>query len=375
MTAETERNPYVNNSPVAPQVLQFISRFSKNRRNEVRGTIGLVKKYGLTPQYIEILRANSSEADMYASACVLEAPFGLRARKVNGLSQKDLWVTYEGKEKALELEIAYVCGFLNSWKSEVEKAVGTIRLLSSITRFEFEDGCNAIKACAEEWGASKYLCYKIALLKNVASERDLDLKTLKEVDVVVGHDDSPSIQYSVIENVLPSISIFSVAKRHTNTLKSKLGAGFRSRHSLSNLVSTPFSNDDAAGFLRRNLETSLLDTVHAVWVILNLCDRFHGSREALRRNLDPDLFARIEESRRILDREALPKLFEETSESSSQAEDLSLKMYRQSSIFLEFPRICRFRNDLDRVIGLRLVASLLPKIQDWPCDAGEKQRP
>ena len=306
---------------------------------------------------------------MQLAGSLLEGPFGLKERQVNRLRQKDIWITYEGESKPLALELAYACGILNSWKSDTEKAIGTILLLSSILDHDYEDRCNAVKVCAKEWGASRFISYKIALLKSVDPERDPQSDILKDIDTLLGHDESPEIQYSAIENVLSSISLFSVAKRHTNTLKSKMGQNFRSRHSLSNLVATPFSEADASDFLRRNHETCLLDCVHAIWVILNLADRFPESRAAVERNLDAGLFEALETARSTVGAQKLPSIFQSLENQTLGNDDASLLLYRQSSIFLEFPEICRFRNDLDRVIGLRLISNLLPRIRQWPCNA------
>ena len=349
----------------SPSVLKLLPQFSKPRRNEVRGTVARIRENGISDQFIEIIRDNASEPDMNLAGELLEAPYGLRQRPSKGLKQDDLWPIHNIKDKSLELEIAYVSGYLNSWPEDTLKAIGTIQLFSKISEVAFEDACSAVEACAREWGASKYICYKIAFLKMTSSVDSSQSRALINSDQILSHKDSPALQYSALENITSKISLFSVARRHTNILKTGVGKNFRRSHSLSNLVATPVSQQDAAAFLHRASETSLIDTVHGIWVLSLLSNRFTDVKSALKRNLNPDIFNTLTTAIRDVAQLPTPNFFDKLAEDESTREDPSEQLYRQSAAFLEYPRVCEYRNNLDRVIGLRLISSLLPKMPSW----------
>ncbi|PRZ45612.1 hypothetical protein [Tritonibacter scottomollicae] len=350
-----------NTESVSPKVLSLVRRFSKERRNDVRGAISKYKQNGLTSKIEQNIRANQNAADMAVAAELLESPFGLKNRKPKDLKQEETWVTYENPTHKIELEIAYACGFLNSWKTLSHKAIGTIKFLSTISNVSTEDACGAVKACAKEWGASRYLSYKIAYLKSNAKNETYLQRDLAEADEILGHKEYPGIQYSALENIEDKISIFSVARRHTNTLRRSVGANFRRSQSLNNIVFTPVSNDDAAAFLHRAVEISLIDTVHALWILMNLRDRFPYAQEKIQNHLHTDIFTAFRDAQLQVSQLHQPKLTEDINEGT----DLSLRIYRYSAAFLEFENLCKFRNDIDRVVGYRLVASLHRGIDTW----------
>jgi len=98
---------------------------------------------------------------------------------------------------------------------------------------------------------------------------------------------------SLIENLKNRISIFSIARRYTNTLSDRVTGDFRKSHSLSNLVATPFSNQDCASYILSSVETSLIDAVHALWVVMNLSERYERAEEYIRKYLDDDIFRNL----------------------------------------------------------------------------------
>lgn len=348
--------------------LRLVRRFSKDRRNEIRGALARYQEIGLSKEILEKFRNNSSIEDMTICAELLEAPGGLKERRIKGQKQKDLWVTYSTPDKSLDLELAYACGFLNSWTQQSIDAVATIRLLALVASVSAEDAASSIKICAQRWGASKYLCYKVAFLKSLGSS-DENLKSeLNEIDQILGHGESPALQYSALENVLPNISIFSIARRHTNTLRSKVGTNYRRSQSLNNLVATPVSEKDAAAFLHRAIQTSLLDTVHALWVLTNLKTKFPCVTEVLESTLQGELYDALTSAQRDIAGLSLPNLLQKEPKLAEKNGPTSLQLYRMSAAFLEYPTLCEFRNDIDCVIGLRLISSLTQRSTDWPAE-------
>lgn len=322
----------------------------------------------MNEKMLEEFRNNSSESDMLLTGELLEAPYGLRDRKTSGFKQLDVWNSYKVPDRNLNLEVAYVCGFLNSWPIETKKAIYTIKMLSQLQDYDFEDACQAVSVCADEWGASTYLCYKISFLKMLSAEATLSSKALKKADETLGHSDAPALQYIAVENLSSAISLFSVARRHTNILKTRVGPNFRRSQSLNSLVATPVSVPDAAAFLHRSVETSLMDATHAIWVLCNLESRFPSFIDALERNLDKDILSALNEARSEISKLAIPPFFQEADFVDSNNEDTSLRLYRNSAAFLEFPELSVFRNDIDQVVGLRLVSPLMPDQKDWPGD-------
>ena len=114
---------------LAPFALRLVKKFSKSRRNTVRGALASYFKKGLSDEIIDKIRDNSLITDMVAAGKLLEGEGGLKEIVVRGRSQKDLWTQYNTSTKTFELELAYASGFLNSWKQYALDAIDTIRLL------------------------------------------------------------------------------------------------------------------------------------------------------------------------------------------------------------------------------------------------------
>jgi hypothetical protein len=250
--------------PVSPVVTGAIKKFSEGRRNSIRGAVADARRGDLTSEKISTFRNNTEESDMVAAATILESPGGLRNRSVERLLQQDISMPHSLEVQSANLEAAYACGFLNSWKLETIKAVETISILSSVTDLSIEDSASAILAAAQKWGASNYISRKIAYAKEFFDLDGIGNYTFDSIDRILGHRDNPFLQYSALETIKGRISLFSVARRHTNTLMNFVKGDFRRWHSLNNLVATPFSYEDSAGFLLRSVETSLIDTVASI---------------------------------------------------------------------------------------------------------------
>lgn len=352
-------------------VAKSIKQFSEARRNVVRGTIAAALRGTLGSDKIGALRDNHNEADMVAAATILESPGGLRSRKIVNLVDGDLPIVHRSMRKGAPLEAAYACGFLNAWAADAKRAINTIALLSQITLVPEKDGLTALLAAVRSWGASSYISRKVTYAKEFF-EQDAESKaTLSEIDTLLNHKKTPNIQFYALEILKDSISIFTVARRHTNVLQKLAKNDFRKAISLNGLVATPITESDCAGYLLRAVETSLIDTVYAMWVIMNLSDRFPNVVQAIERHLDPDLLARLRQAISALASESTPAIVAPSSSSDEQIveaddrENLSLPLYRRSTSFLEFHSLCRFRNDIDRVIGHRLMAPMLPDIREW----------
>lgn len=308
---------------------------------------------------------------MVAAATILESPQGLRQRKVFGLRQSDIAINHHHQRRSANLELAYTCGFLNSWKSEAMMAIETIAVLSRLTDVSVSDAIGAISKAAEKWGASNYLALKISYIREFLKVDEADMVILASIDATLGHSQSPMIQYSALENIKTKISLFSIARRHTNILMDHVKGDFRRFHTLNNLVPTPISHDDCAGFVLRGTESSLLDAVRCLLIIANLRDRLPDAYAAIQRNLDADILESLLAAQDQVMAASVPQIVDPSEgdkpgeETSSFDNERSLLYYRRSIVFLEFVPLCRFRHDLDRVIGHRLMAPVLGEGTRW----------
>lgn len=380
MSNVAKRTIPVSRKPANLMVAKSIKQFSEARRNIVRGTVAAALRGTLGSDKIEILRDNHSERDMVAAATILEAPGGLRNRKVVNLVDGNLPAIHRLRRKTASLEAAYACGFLNAWSVDVTRAIDTMAALSQMTMVSEKDGLSALHVAVRRWGASSYISRKVTYAKEFFDQNADTKATLNEIDTLLGHKKHPNIQFYALEILKDNISLFTVTRRHTNVLQKLAKGDFRKALSLNGLVATPISEADCAGFLLRAVETSLFDVVHAIWVLLNLGDRFPHVVQTVARYLDPALLIHFRQAIGALANEPTPVLVA-TPPTSDQPlvltdvdrDDRSLPLYRRSASFLEFPSLCQFRNDIDRVVGYRLMAPMLPEIREWCApDFGDK---
>jgi hypothetical protein len=305
---------------------------------------------------------------MVAAATLLESPNGLRERKVLGLLQSDVPIVHGLKSRTGVLEAAYTCGFLNAWPQDSIRAFETISVMSRLTEVNVADAIGALKKAAETWGASNYLILKISFVKEFFDLSEPEKRTLSDIDHLLSHSQSPMLQYTGLEMLKTRLSLFSVARRQTNIFNDYVDGDFRRFLSLSSLVATPISQEDCGKFLLRGAEASLIDAARHLWILTNLKERFPQVWQAVERNLSPAILQCLLRSHREVEQSRVPDLLAHSGplpENVEAEEGRSLLLYRLSIPFLEFPSLCSFRNDLDRVIGHRLIAPLIPDITEW----------
>lgn len=306
---------------------------------------------------------------MLAAAAMLESRGGLRERRAENLLQSEFTLNHTLKRRSAVLEAAYACGFLNAWKKEAIAALKTISVLSGLTEVPVQDAIGALYRTAQTWGASNYLVLKLAYLKEFAELDDEDKEQLAKIDSLLGYTDGhPILQYIGLEGLKTKLSLFLTARRLANMFKDNVKGDFRRLINFNNLVATPISPSDCAGFLLRSVESSLVDTARALLVIANLRDRFPDVFEATARNLDRDIFDALLAAQQSIAEHPTPDLLETTEgipEDPTAEDSLSLLAYRRSLAFLEFSELARYRNDIDLVVGPRLVASLIGEATTW----------
>ena len=344
-------------------------KFSVERRNAIRGTLAKFRRGSLQNAQIDRIRQNVREADMAAAAAMLEAPGGLRQRKVTHLLQTDIPIYHRLQRRTAILEAAYACGFINGWKGDAIKAIETIAVLSGLMFVPTHDAVGALCTATQTWGASNYVSLKALYLKEFLDLDENDKATLAQVEQLLGTTDGhPMLQYVALEGLKTKLSLFSVARRLTNIFKDHVKGDYRRLLSLNNLVATPFSADDCAGFILRGVELSLIDTARALLVIVNLKDRFPDVYACVERNLDADILTALFKAQQDISARGNPDLIDTTEgipDNPTPEESLSLLLFRRSLAFLEFPGLCRYRNDIDLVVGPRLVAPLIGEKKEW----------
>lgn len=355
--------------PVSSVAAKAIMGFSAGRRNAVRGTVAESRRGTLQNRQIDSIRNNIMEADMVAAATMLESPGGLRQRKSTHLLQSEIPLNHRLQRRPAVLEAAYACGFLNAWKPDAIRAVETIAVLSALTHVPVKDALEALYRTAQTWGASNYLVLKVVYVKEFFELDEEDKQKLANIEQLFGNTDGhPMLQYVALEGLKTKLSLFSTARRLANIFKDHLKGDFRRLLGFSNLVATPIGESDCSGFLLRGVESGLIDTVQALIAIANLKDRFPEVFAAVERNLDKDILVALSVAQQAIKGHETPDLLDTAEGIPSDPtpeESLSLLLFRRSIAFLEFPELCRFRNDVDLVIGPRLVATIIGEVKEW----------
>lgn len=366
---EPQRAPRLK--PVKLAAAAVVPSFSEDRRNVVRGALADARRQQLTTATINRVRANAIEADMVAAAKMLEGPGGLRERRNFQLKQTDIPLVHDLECRSTELEVAYACGLLNAWPDDARTAIETISILSRLSEVDVDDAIGALSETARKWGASCYLTYKMTYAREFSDLTETQRAAFRSIDEILGHSERPVVQYSAFENLKPNISIFVVGKRYTNILIDRTHGDFRRFYALNNLIAAPINHEDVGGFILRAVEASFIDVARSIWVLLNLQERLPDACAAVRRNLNPDIYQLLKSQQEQVDRQPLPDVCPEKpitavdDDSTGAIEDRSLSYYRRASAFLEYTEYARFRQDFDRVIGQRLLASLLPAETGW----------
>ncbi|WP_241721453.1 hypothetical protein, partial [Porphyrobacter sp. GA68] len=346
-----------------------IHRFSSGRRNAVRGAVADARRGALGSNEVDSIRANQTESDMVAAAAMLEAPGGLRERKVMRLLQSEIEPVHGLKAHSGPLEAAYACGFLNSWKKQAMLAIETIAIMSRLAAVPSADAVSALQRTAETWGASGYLAYKIVYASEFFGLAEEQKQRLTAINRLIGHPDDPTLQYVILENLKTTLSVFMVARRRVNIFNDHVDGDFRRFYGINELVATPISEQDCGPFLLRAVYSSLIDAVRALWIIVNLKDRLPAVYSALENHLDSEILDLLLSCHHQVEALSAPNLLSTAepfvSEDPSSEEGRSLLLWKRSAAFLEIPSLCRYRNDIDLVVGYRLVAPLLPEITSW----------
>lgn len=308
----------------------------------------------------EIRRENSLHDSMIVGA-VLKGRHGL----LDGSNQKkkktssDLFTMTSFPPVNWRNEVGHTAGYINSMHDVATEMLHVIKALARLEVMESDCALDLLLDLSKEHGASNFLSYKLAYLR---SSRDLPaalLGVISQIEDEICHRDNAGLHFSALENLSSKISLFVVAQRRVSGLVGRVNGVFRKALSLSNFIPTPLDEDDAAGFLLRATESCLLDTVYAVLVIFNLADELGAVRREFELRLKPEFLTQLLNVIQYASESEDGVVVTDYYRAQNEDSDPSLDLYRISSAFLERPKFAVYRNKIDRVIGVRLLAEII----------------
>jgi len=350
------RRPQVSNPVRSSIIFKLMSQvISLEKRNLVRGYAS--RELRVTSE-IEAIRGGNSLPDIMSIGSLLKGVDGL----LGGTKKKassDLFKFTKFAPLGWKDEIRYTAGYLNSFESECLSALDMMQSLGQIERLETNVALEAVYAFACVYGASNFLSYKLAYLRVTRQLTAPQLAKINNIEEEFAHRDKPGFHYSALENLSPRISLFLIAQRRVSGLVGKVDGELRKSYALSNFIPTPLDDKDLAAFLLRASESSLVDTLYALIVILNLQVKFPGPVSEVRKRIAAPVLIALEKL--ILHSEAADDSLILTGhyQSNDDESDSSLDLYRLSSAFLERKHVAEFRHELDCVIGARLLAEII----------------
>ncbi|MEE4138714.1 hypothetical protein [Pseudomonas viridiflava] len=330
---------------------------SLKKRNLLRGYAS--QELRLKTAIDDIRRGNTID-DIMTIGSVLKGPEGLIAGEIKKTSS-DLFRFTTLLPLHWQEEVQYTCGYLNSARDDCIAALHHMAQLARIETIDTDDALERIYSMSKIYGASNYLSYKLGYIRVSRQLTAPQLAKISDIEGEMGHKEKSAFHFSALENLSPRISLFLIAQRRVSALVGKVDGDIRKSYTISNFIPTPLDDEDLAKFLLRATESSLVDTLHALIVVLNL-NVFKRQAKELETRLHQDIWTElkvvIDES--IKGRDEL--LITEHYLDNDEENDRSLDLYRISSCFLERPHLTELRNEIDCVIGARLLAEIIKNV-------------
>jgi len=342
-----------------PEIHKLISSVRDlSKRNLLRG---FSAKLRLHPSDAEAIRASNAPPDSLAAGAILKGPYGLWDPQFQNKKRtsKGLFTLTAFPPETWRSEVCYTVGYLNSLSTSAVDLLRKVRPLCRLEELESAVALEILHALAEEHGASNFLSFKLAYLRSARQLLPTDLATATKIEDEIAHRETPGLHFSALEVLGARISLFAVAQRRISGLLSAVNGNFRRALSLSNFISTPLDQEDAAGFLLRATESSLLDTIQATAVIFNLGDDFKDVKREFESQLDRALLVELQNYISYAAACSNAQLVTDQYKTQIEAGNDSLDLYRISSAFLERPDCAQYRNKIDRVVGPRLLAEIV----------------
>lgn len=351
-----------SNSARSPQIHRLISSVgSLKKRNLVRGYISQELK---SRAEIDAVRKANTANDMMVIGALLKGRDGLLGDNGKKTSA-DLFRFTRFSAVDWKDEIRYTAGYVNAMVLESLEALKLMLPLGRVEVLDTDEALEIIHQLSIAHGASNYLSYKLAYLRSTRKFSPPQLAKISVIEEEIGHREKPGFHFSALENLSPRISLFLIAQRRVSGLVGKVDGDIRKSYSLSNFIPTPLNSSDLSGFLLRATESSLIDTLLAIMILLNLESEFLPQVTELRRRLLPEVLGGIN----ILIADAcsgdddllVTSHYALKHEGGSES---TLDLYRVSAAFLERTHLTKFRNKLDRVISARLLSEIVSSKED-----------
>lgn len=351
---------YQNKKPWRPaEIYKLIARVHNiTKRNLLRGYIA---KPVVTHHDAEIIRRDNSHIDSSIVGAVLKGPHGL----LDGPNQKkkktssNVFRMTSFPPLDWRNEVCYTAGYINSMHEAATEMLHIIKSLARLEVMETDCALHLLHDLSKKHGASNFLSYKLAYLRSSRNLPTSLLGVVSQIEEEISHRGNAGLHFSALENLSSKISLFLVARRRISGLVGKVNGDFRKALSLSNFIPTPINEQDVAGFLLRASESCLLDTVYAVLIIFNLENEFGAIRQEFKLRLKTEFLKQLFDLIQFTSKSEDGVIVTDYYRSQNKDGDPSLDLYRTSSAFLERRKFTAYRNKLDQVIGIRLLAEII----------------
>jgi hypothetical protein len=349
-------------TPCSAKTHQLISRIKDaKKRNLLRG---YSSKHRINPSDIDEIRKKSTSHDIKIIGAILKSTHGLLEGNKNNQKKKsnDLFHLTSISPLSWKQEVGYTVGYINS---EIDSAIDLlhfIKTLSPLEKMDTNQALGILLSLSKKYGASNFLSYKLAYIRSTREPSATSLELITQIEDEICHRENPGLHFSALENLSPKISLFQVAQRRVSTLVGRVDGDFRKAVTLSNFIPTPLDEKDSAGFLLRATESCLLDTVYSILIIFNLSEWLGPVRQELELNLDKKLLNELYNTIKITTNEDGFDIITEYYKTQNEESVATLDSYRTSAAFLERPKFTTYRNNLDRVIGARLISEIFNEI-------------
>ncbi|MCH7374459.1 hypothetical protein MM182_03460 [Aeromonas sp. MR19] len=336
-----------------PKIYHLISKIrNPEKRNLLRGYI---IKTDVGPIEIDEIRRGNNLYDCELIGAILNNSDGLlgSARKK---TSSDLFKLTSVSPLEFKKEIRYTIGYINSEQNDSDEVLKFMEKLLPLTTMDTDTALQILLEFSERYGASNFLSYKLAYVRSARELEPTSLELITKIEDNICHKENTGLHFSALENLSPKISLFQVAQRRGSALIEKTGRDIRKFITLSNFIPTPLNDSDIASFLLRATQSCLIDTIHSVIIILNLQNEFKLAVDIFEQHLDRNILEKIHHlintSNKCMDTCIVTEYYKQQNEEHVD----SLDIYRTSAAFIEYPRYSTYRNNMDRVIGARLLA-------------------
>lgn len=101
-----------------------------------------------------------------------------------------------------------------------------------------------------------------------------------------------------------------------------------------------------------------MDTVYSVLIIFNLDNRLKSVRQELEKDLSSEFLEKLLSTIQTISSNTPENIITEYYISQNEEGLPTLNLYRASAAFLEHPKYAKYRNEIDRVIGVRLLSEI-----------------